>query len=448
MSNLSDLFKKAETAHHRAPASSVRARVPHIVWSDQQERFLKSTAPQMVLSALAGSGKSTLLMEYAKRRPHQKWNFIVFNRSVADQWSARAPKNVSVQTVHQLAYSRFGASLSHKIQDIQLPDLLTLEMMRRFPSNLHKPYAKLLLSGITNYCLSDDLLPSLKHLPSWDLFCQKYHSQSWDDQEVLSDLSCLWSLMLDERSDVPMTHDGYVKRFCMSDAPWRGDCWMLDEGQDWSDALLSAFKKHAKVSIRAGDPFQRVYQWRGASSRPWIDPQVEHEFWLTQSFRTGTGSEELINQRLKALGSSHLWAGFPGYPCTVSSVDETVAHIQSFAPTAILASSWNVLLDLKGLLDQQGILNGLMKDGAILNPGTVVLSTIHAAKGLEFDRVWICDDALPQYEPQDIRHALAYVALTRAKHAVRVPSDWISLHEAHDVASNWAAVSGMSDAFE
>jgi len=66
----------------RRPAVPAPAR---LAFSEEQEAFLASSHPRLLLSALAGCGKTTVLFEYARRRPHQKWRLLVLNRALAEQ---------------------------------------------------------------------------------------------------------------------------------------------------------------------------------------------------------------------------------------------------------------------------------------------------------------------------------------------------------------------------
>lgn len=426
MSRFADLLKQTETAHQRTAPVARPPAPPTLRWSAEQERFLQSHAPQMVLTALAGSGKTSSLLEYARRRPHQKWNFVVFNRAIADTLAQRAPKNMTVRTAHQMAYAHFGHDLHHKIRGEFVQDQIAGELLH-VPPVCRAAYTQVVLATLTEYLNSSDTLVSeaLVSDTVWAELEENHPDVSWDKARLVADVQDLWRLCLDPSSDLFISHDVYLKRFSMVQSPWRGSHWMLDEGQDWSDAFLSAFSHCATVSIRAGDPFQKLYEWRGASTAPWRT--TEAEFWLTRSFRSGGGIEPWVNLRLKALHCSKTWLP-ASHACSVTHAEETVENIVHFSPSVMLASRWSELRRLAAALQSAGVEHTLLTTPQTPIKG-IALSTIHAAKGLEYERVWIGDQGLSPDDNAVVRGRMAYVALTRAQHALRVPQNWPKLEQ-------------------
>ncbi len=425
MSRFADLLKNAESAHKHERATPKVSVGGGFHWSSQQERFLNTQAPKLVLTALAGSGKTSCLLEYARRRRHQNWNFVVFNRSVADEVSLRAPPNMQVKTAHQMAYAHFGHDLHHKIKN-KVPLNEIQKFLKDVPPVAQKDFAIIVKDVFHEYLNSSDLQIT-EHLVSefeWERFQLKYSDISWDMPILLKSIENVWRASLDAQSSLSISHDVYLKRFSMVNDPWKGTFWMLDEGQDWSDAFLSCFKRSASVSIRTGDPYQKLYDWRGASRQKWCDTSIEKELWLTHSYRTGTGAEPWVNSRLKSLACPHTWSSALNQTCAVVHLDETEKNIQEFAPTVILATRWDDLKNISQKLQEAGVVhylnNGCPAQG-------ICLTTIHSVKGLEYDRVWILDQALHEDDHAVQKSRLAYVALTRAKKSVRIPSSWPKL---------------------
>lgn len=58
--------------------------------------------------SVSGTGKTTTLVKYAEQRPHLRFLYIAFNKSVANEAQRRFPRNVDCKTVHSLAYSSVG----------------------------------------------------------------------------------------------------------------------------------------------------------------------------------------------------------------------------------------------------------------------------------------------------------------------------------------------------
>ena len=61
----------------------------------------------IVLSA-SGTGKTTTLVKYAEQRPHLRFLYVAFNKSVASEAQRRFPANVVCKTVHSMAYADVG----------------------------------------------------------------------------------------------------------------------------------------------------------------------------------------------------------------------------------------------------------------------------------------------------------------------------------------------------
>ncbi|XP_072025327.1 F-box DNA helicase 1-like [Amphiura filiformis] len=58
--------------------------------------------------AFAGTGKTTTLVRYAQRRPHMKFLYVAFNRTVKQHAEKVFPSNVTCKTTHSLAYWAVG----------------------------------------------------------------------------------------------------------------------------------------------------------------------------------------------------------------------------------------------------------------------------------------------------------------------------------------------------
>lgn len=386
-------------------------------FTPEQEQFLSSNSPHLLLSALAGAGKTTCLFEYARRRPHQKWNFLVLNRNLVDVLARKAPPNVKVSTLHQIAFAAHGRTLSHKLSERPLP----FEAMKKvLGTSLPEGLLPALRSGLDAFLSSDDPSPSPKHAPlAWTA------DPHWDPQQWTSSLEKLWAASLDPDNSLPISHSVYLKRYTQQESPWLADRWMLDEAQDWPDAVLSAFRRCARISIRAGDPCQRLYAFRGASMGQWHDPSHEKEFRLVQSHRASSDLEPYVNAALARLPGGWQWKGRTDMSCHIlpRHQNETVEQIKEFNPSVILADRWKPLELLAQ--DLEGLLPCARKEK--LSPGMVELSTIHGAKGREFSRVWLPDQAIATGLSPALTGRLLYVGLTRAQSAVSFPSRLVNV---------------------
>jgi superfamily I DNA/RNA helicase len=80
------------------------------VLSDEQQAIIKSKAKRKVVYARAGTGKTTTVMSYAKNRHDKKVLYIVYNKSMSSEFERKMASwkldNVEARTVHSLAFSR------------------------------------------------------------------------------------------------------------------------------------------------------------------------------------------------------------------------------------------------------------------------------------------------------------------------------------------------------
>ena len=419
MSDLRSLLQQAQTAHSKpqprlGQSPNLCSDNPPRQWTKEQEDFLNDNHPQLLLSALAGTGKTTLLMEYARRRPHQTWSFLAFNRSVIEEWKNKAPKNVRLSTVHQLALKQKGVSIQHKIieQPMSSNHLSWMtpydEMLQKRPGSPSSAwsYQDIVKECLWRYLYGNTRISDISLVEIFnDETNQDFLSYCTENQkQIVTDVRALWQAMIDPSNTLPIIHDVYLKVFSLSSFEWKGQ-WMLDEAQDWSPAFYQNFVQKCPRHLVAGDPFQKLYEFRMAQKHLSPTPN-QHQHWLTQSFRQGTGAEETINLLLKKLSSPVLWKAVPSFSCRVSHASQNLEEIQSFNPSVVLAYDNEKLKQFSKQFPHLSHIPRL---------------TIHASKGLEFSNVWICDDALPVFVKGSQRLSLWYVAITRAQHALRLP---------------------------
>ncbi len=62
----------------------------------------------MLFFFVAGTGKTTTLVKYAQQRPHMRFLYLAFNKSVTMQAQRSFPYNVECSTVHSMAFRAVG----------------------------------------------------------------------------------------------------------------------------------------------------------------------------------------------------------------------------------------------------------------------------------------------------------------------------------------------------
>ena len=231
---------------------------------------------------------------------------------------------------------------------------------------------------------------------------------------------------------------------------------VIDEFQDINDIQLDIIRailaSSQSYAIIVGDDAQNIYAWRGSRVEYILNMHEEiktiQDFQLTYNYRSSESIVAVANslmrkiptlshkERMTAISSStqsrpevryfHRFAGEVGW--IVNDIQTRLAMADSAgstAPTiAILSKYNNVLFQFEEAFVQRKITCRLMTEEKInkrKKQADVILSTFHAAKGLEWDVVYIVklhDGAFPQMKHEegiDEERRLFYVAITRAR---------------------------------
>ncbi|AHK11544.1 helicase [Shewanella sp. phage 1/40] len=295
----------------------------------------------------------------------------------------------------------------------------------------------------------------------------------------------LWEERKDKFSPVLMTHDGYLKLYALSNPDLsKYEIMYLDEFQDTSDVVIDMVLKQKDTSklVMVGDSRQSIYQWRGAVNalKKVNCPQSE----LSKSFRYG---EEIAKVARAVLRGKVDVFGLESIPSKVGEdvVDYNKPYTVLFRTNMqlilyaldliIKGEKVNINIDLKDFSNMlkscQALYDGDMRqvkheeivpyetwevllyeaknDGNLSRLSKIVeagdgeetlqvlhryknddtakisLSTIHRAKGLEFDQV-VLGETPSNYNNKgnfvglsEEEENLLYVAVTRAVHALQ-----------------------------
>ena len=101
---------------------------------------------------------------------------------------------------------------------------------------------------------------------------------------------------------------------------------MVDEAQDLNPVLLDVLKRAECQVVYVGDPYQQIYEWRGAVNAM-EQVQTGHRCLLSQSFRFGREIAAAATIVLRELGAPEPLRGLPS----------VMSHIGRVRPDAILA---------------------------------------------------------------------------------------------------------------
>ncbi|WP_075881884.1 UvrD-helicase domain-containing protein [Vreelandella massiliensis] len=228
--------------------------------TEEQQPVANFKGQKLVVKAYAGTGKTTTLVAFAKANPDARILYVAYNRAIREDAQARFPSNVTCKTTHQLAYAAIGKDYRHKLSpNLRLRDIT--DAVNTFDWSL----AQDIRATIHAFAISADKTIDRHHWPiSLDATSKAKDRQAI----VIHHAKRLWKAMCDvENREVSMTHDGYFKLYQLSqpDLSSRYDIVLLDEAQDSNPCAEAIVIDQPRCRVLlAGDPYQAIYQWRGA----------------------------------------------------------------------------------------------------------------------------------------------------------------------------------------
>lgn len=338
--------------------------------------------------------------------------------------------------------------------------------------------AYLVLGTVKQFCQSNDPTIGLEHVPQYArlLGVRKDIISNIRDWAVVQ-ANTLWRRMIDKRDDMPLGHNGYLKAWALTGPMLNTDYILLDEAQDTNPVVLGVLTGQRAQVVYVGDPYQQIYEWRGAVNAMGKMPGCE-ETALTQSFRFGSVIAAEASRLLATLGEHRQVRGNPEttsaiaasgmaeavlartnatvileileatgvglkpYVCggteaikrLLSDVYELKAGRPAVSPEFFGFQNWLEVVEFANseegqdlrtfvqLVQQQGeskLWAAVNRAVANENHADVILSTAHKAKGREWNSVRLAPDFMSgRLGPDPDAEAevrLFYVAMTRAK---------------------------------
>ena len=447
------------------------------------DKFL--TGRPLKITAFAGTGKTTTLRMLAQAS-HSRGIYLAFNRAAADEARNTFPRSADCQTTHAIAFRAMipryhsAAKMVNALHAKQLAaisfetDLIFSGAFRL--DGVQQAY--LVLGTVKQFCQSNDPAIGLEHVPQYarllgvrkDIVCD---IRDW----AVIQANTLWRRMIDKRDDMPLGHNGYLKAWALTGPMLNTDYILLDEAQDTNPVVLGVLAGQRAQVVYVGDPYQQIYEWRGAVNAMDKMPGCE-ETALTQSFRFGeaiaaeasrllatlgehrqvrgnpettsaiaaSGMAEAVLARtnatvileiLEATGvglKPHVCGGTEAIKRLLSDVYELKAERPAVSPEFFGFQNWREVVEFANseegqdlrtfvqLVQQQGesklwaVVNRAVANE---NHADVILSTAHKAKGREWNSVRLADDFISgRLGPDPDAEAevrLFYVAMTRAK---------------------------------
>ena len=294
---------------------------PHEVWYRVKRTFTPTAEQQAVIEAargvgdlkikaFAGAGKTSTLQLVAEDFGQRRGMYLAFNREIAAGAARRFPSHVDSRTMHSLAWAAVTPSLRNRmsLQGEPPHDLaaryglgaLEARTVTGKPVEI-TPFeiGRMIADGRDRFCRSADILPAVQHIVV---------DEEIDDAVavqlrlyLLPYVQRLWEEGAAARAVSAVSPDVLLKLWALSEPRVEADYLLFDEAQDSDGVMLSVLgrQRHAQI-IYVGDPYQQIYEWRGAvNAMAQIDAP---ECALTESFRFGATFAALASRLLALLG--------------------------------------------------------------------------------------------------------------------------------------------------
>jgi len=439
--------------------------------TQEQRLVVESSAKTLAVDAFAGCTKTTTLVFYAQARPNKRFLYLAFNASVKEAAKEKFPSNVRVVTTHGLAYGKTGKDYARKLGNPRASDIVrvfdvphalagqALAIIKAWLCDVH--------AEIDERSVSDEI-PAAAREAALELA-----RKTWVKMMNTRDKSVFMShdgylklyqisrpmidnidgILFDEFQDAnPLALDIVSRQTCdklyvgdrhQAIYAFRGAVNALERLKtDERLSLTGSFRFGAGIASLASALLQTFAgedkDVRGLSPHKtkWT---VDRKKPYTIIGRTNAGIFDAAVKAIKEgrricfcggvdsyrldtiLDAYHLYAGTGAVRDRMLASFSTWAEMKEYAETV----NDRELKSLVRTVESYGRgLPGLiswMRSKAESTPTgkDITLSTVHKAKGLEYDQVVMLDDFadLDDEVPREEVH-LHYVALTRAIHSL------------------------------
>uniref|UniRef100_A0A8D0G9I0 F-box DNA helicase 1 n=1 Tax=Sphenodon punctatus TaxID=8508 RepID=A0A8D0G9I0_SPHPU len=447
-----------ENSNHCTAMINAEIKYPGIKLTHEQQRILNhEIVPGQVMKimAFAGTGKTLTLIKYSEKWSRLKFLYVAFNKSIVQQAKQVFPTNVTCKTFHGLAYEGVGKDYrkNGNLHNGKVTSYAVSFVLQNCPGQSRFIRAKTVVKTLEAFVASADESISVEHTPIW---CRNTKGEqvlvaAEEKRIIVEEAQRIWDTMktLNRSKQAPykITHDGYLKLWQLKKPSLsKYDAVFVDEAQDCTPAIMDIVLSQTCGVILVGDPHQQIYSFRGAVNALFEVPHT-HIFYLTKvrlerkGERTFTENEnsglEKILDIWKLLQPRDVkleiknpfirkWVEKGGY----AGLRDYVKKSEDMELEIKMAIVEKYKIQIPELVKR-------ISDCHVMNHDLdYVLSTVHKAKGLEFDTVQIGDDfpkipaarhnlpRLPDFSlemiPEDDWNLL-YVAVTRAKRRLVIP---------------------------
>lgn len=243
--------------------------------------------------AYAGTGKTTSLESLSKVQASEGRSglSLVFNKSASQDAKKRFSKDwVTVKTINGLAHGVVSPRYKGKFRGYSIKSIEVIQFMGLA---WNWAFARQVLDTLNFWCASD--------LYEFPKTAMSFNGPPAGRPDMLDYAAVvakqLWERMIDLNDEVPISHDGILKLYQLSQPRLSYAYLMLDEAQDTNPVTWDIMRRQSSPLVIVGDPYQSIYQFRGACNAM-EEAQAVQTFPLTQSFRFGQRVAEIANALL------------------------------------------------------------------------------------------------------------------------------------------------------
>lgn len=405
-----------------------------IQYNDEQKNAVESQKEDIIVDAGAGMGKTSVLVgaikKYKNEYPDARVVCITFTNAAADELKQRIGiKDVKISTIHSWASKRLDIlSIEHGFRKMVLND----EQVKNILSNIAKSRGhyridmfklQCYIQGNFNIDIDDRLKRTYEGIRKAYI---KYKREN--DLYDFTDYTLYLLDKLEEYDEEINDIDGFF----------------VDEFQDISETELEIFNRvNAKKKFFIGDPNQAIYLFRGSLG----DSMGCLKNFTTYELHTNYRSLQfIIDYAISFVKFIENNSTDSSDAYSLMAIDEDISIDRSGVDCARGTGGvvYNVPTKDKCYItgygcDGEEVSSRAIMESLLSDPNTQILcrfnrqvtkcknlgvredkvSTIHKAKGLEYDNVILVD--FPVFKGEELN--VAYVGMTRAKNKLCIVSE-------------------------
>lgn len=332
------------------------------------DKIINYNSDVINIAGVPGAGKTNEVVNLALKQPSRTFLYLSFGKENTVNARRRMPNNVCCMSFHSFAYKRMEISKSRILSHLGFSHYKA--SLKEIGISVQSPALLECISLLNDFfCMSGAPLNQVASL----LANPSFPNLNKNELAVaLNAFIRFWSACWEDGSDLPITHDMYLKAHALSCKPITYDYLVIDECQDLNSAMFELCLRLKTISpnlkmIRLGDPCQQLFGFRGSSEQ---FAMCDFDFTLNETHRFGRALCHLTNEFMS-------YQAVPHYTIIHSSSEHTkvnnyigfkaiLSNIENGLKQTVIAkyniSLWHMLkeLALKGI--KCSILGGVNKN--------------------------------------------------------------------------------------